>query len=349
MKSVGCVFIGLLVACGVSYAQDVNIVNLDVPMVGTAIATTRLNLRAEAKAQSDIVSVFPRGTRLRVLEDRGEFLQVEQVRENLQGFVASAYVMFRPSPSSVREQMPIAIKPDVSERDETGVVELTIAGQEPEPTDQSAATTPEQPPKPMAVLYQPAEFSSAPTAASRWYLSLQSGYAQGDVAAADLQSALQSAAGFAQVRNLDESSLSWGLNLGYAITPIFAAEFSVLDLGTYNSVIEIRNADNAAVRNIVAEQHPVGGAGMRAAIRVAKQYGRWLPSASLGAFQSFDTEIDVTIDGKNQRVEGNDLSVTLDTAIGYRLTSHWSAELEVAYLKLNQAIVKPAIAIRYVP
>jgi hypothetical protein len=173
----------------------------------------------------------------------------------------------------------------------------------------------------------------------KWYVQAGAQYVTSDVTAAKLAAALEGSASFIQVRKLDESSAGWSLNLGYRFKPGLAIELGVMDLGQYESVVDVRNADEAAVRRIIASRHPVSGAGVRLAGVGRFTRGPLMFSATLGGFQSMDADIRVLIDGTPVTVQGERFSVLLDAAVGYQLPGQWSVELATSYLDLNQTVL----------
>lgn len=180
-----------------------------------------------------------------------------------------------------------------------------------------------------------------------WYITADAGYARGDMTANKLDSSLRGSSTFVEVTQLDESSASWSLNLGYRLNPRWAVEVGLLDLGEYSSRVEVRNANESEVRRIIAGKHPVGGAGVRGVAVAQIRQGAWTASANAGLFQSFDTDISILLDGQPVTVKGEDFSVVFGAAAGYRVSQHWSVELLGSYLELNQAVVNSGLRLHY--
>ncbi len=351
-----------------------------------AAARVQVKVRAEADLSARIVAVLDKGAKVEILEDLGDFVRIRRLGDGAEGFLPAQMLelaagrsargqnqtQYRTRSVAGVEIVPLApvvlwfVDEDTHATladegvaqglaDETttpGVETLAQAGVEarqPEPVVSEAVEDQVAVAPSVSVSSrtdQPARFF--PVAISgRLSLSLGVGLAQGDVSASDLTRALDPHASFVAVRDLDDSGASWEARIGYALSPRWSIAASFLDLGEYNSAVDIRNADLDAVQRVLADKHPVSGTGFGLRGVGSLQRGPWDLSSSVGFFHALESDIKVLVDGQPVTVSGNDFSPMLGLAASYRWTRRWALGVTASYMKLNQQILQSQMQLQY--
>lgn len=288
----------------------------------SATTKLRINLRQDANLESRIVAITEKGDVLTVLDQQGEFAQV-LTASGKRGFLKTKYLKWVNLPAEETAQPAPAPQPQESVR--------------PVPAQ---AATPVAPPEAIRV--------TTSTASSPWYGLLMGGVSLSGTSASSLQHALQ-AAGPITVRDLDESATAFSVVAGYRFHPNWAIEGGVLSLGEYTGSFLSSGADIAAVQRILADEHPVGGAGISLALQGNYDLGAWKLAARAGLFNSFDTDIDITLNNQTIHAEGEKFSPLLGISALYALTRHWGLGVAVNALKLNDSVVTMGGVVSYRP
>ena len=337
------------------YFESSEPAQLDYSATGTT--RTRTNLRASPNLESEILDVLPAGERLEIQERQGRFVKIRNLRSNAMGYVSEHLLRIGPSEQRIPVPEPvriIGVESQVPDSEDNVNIQASTENTLDAPKSEDVVLEPQsihvessehEDNELTLVSPQPTKESSSEF--HRWYVSLDGGYASSDISASELNRALESAATFVDLTQLDTSSAAWSASVGFHITTAWAVELGVLDLGSYSSKISIRNADEAAVKEILADQHPVGGTGARVAISAQKTLHDWIFAGTVGLFRSFDTEVSVDIDGTSHVVEGEDTSMLLDASVGYRLSRRWLIQAYVSHLELNQTAVNAGLRLRF--
>lgn len=325
----------------------------------SVVAHPWLNFRVGPSRRAPVLDVLPRGTRLLMRGLHGDYAEVERIPQGTTGYVAARYLLpaaddgsvaaLEPVTTILEQRTPVAADLPDSRENHAGPqpsAEVVQGDKDQQVLFGGLAVT-ESAPATGPKASHDAAVTMANPGAGPWYLAADVGYAQGNVTADDLRRSLQEASSSVNIRHLDESSVSWLLALGYRWTRNWAFELGLMDLGAYDSVIEIRNAEEAAVRTILARHHPVGGTGIRLAAVGQLQIRGISLSAAAGIFLSSDTTVEVILDSEKVTVDGEDISTLLEVGAGYGLKPNWEAQLFVSHLDLNQQVLNSGLRLRY--
>jgi hypothetical protein len=307
----------------------------------TATARLHINLREQPDLSSRITAILDAGVEVDILGTHGEFLEVRRAGGGASGYLKAKYLQMHSTSAEIQPPVNAA----------AGRVQVVLPPQPQSVPAPPAASVPCQctaSGESVAASIPPPQSPAAPVR-SRWYGRITAGAGLSTESAHGLQQSLQASGGTVVVSRLDTSSAAFAADVGYTLTPHFAAEAGLLDLGSFKGRIQAAGANSQVSQSILDKHYPIGGVGIDVALAAHQDIGRWDLGLSAGGFCSFDTDIAINGGIAPSQASGRACGALLGGNIDRQIDTNWSLGLVTKAIWLNAPEVVVGFALKYQP